>query len=173
MTEIIYRQLTPADVEGVYTAALDAWRFTYGHIFDSDFIERFVQANYAPERLLALTPQVLAGQTFFGVAVVQGAIAGFCQIGLTDRGGELFRIYLRPASIRQGIGRVLLEQGEAFVIEHGATTLHCFVHKDNTLGMHFYLRNGFVRTSERDQGDEWSMEKSLRQEHVETVTRVP
>ena len=164
MPEIIYRQLTPADVEGVYAAALEAWRFTYQGIFDSDFIERFVQANYAPARLLALMPQVMAGQTFFQVAVDRGTIAGFCQIGLTDRGGEVFRIYLRPAFIGRGIGRTLLEQGEAFVTGHGATTLHCFVHKDNTLGMHFYLRNGFVRTSERDQGDEWSMEKTLRQE---------
>ena len=161
MTEIIYRRLTPADVEGVYATALEAWRFTYRDIFDGDFIERFVQANYAPERLLALTPQVLAGQTFFGVAVDQGAIVGFCQISLTDRGGELFRIYVRPASIGQGIGRALLEQGETFVAGHGATTLHCFVHKDNALGMRFYLRNGFVHRSERDHGDEWSMEKTL------------
>ncbi len=56
---------------------------------------------------------------------------------------------------------------------HGATTLHCFVHKDNALGMHFYLRNGFVHTRERDQGDEWSMEKTLRQERIETVKCVP
>ena len=114
MPEIIYRQLTPADVEGVYAAALEAWRFTYQGIFDRDFIERFVQANYAPEYLLALTPLVLAGQMFFQVAVEQGAIAGFCQIGLRDRGGELFRIYLRPASIGRGIGRTLLEQGRRF-----------------------------------------------------------
>ncbi len=119
MTEIIYRQLTPADVEGVYTAALEAWQFTYRNIFDSDFIERFVQANYAPEYLLALTPLVLAGQMFFQMAVEQGAIAGFCQIGLTHRGGNLFRIYLRPASIGRGIGRTLLEQGEAFLTRHG------------------------------------------------------
>ena len=173
MTEIIYRQLTPADVEGVYAAALEAWRFTYRDIFDSDFIEHFVQVNYASERLLALTPQILAGQTFFQVAVDQAAIVGFCQVGLTDRGGELFRIYLRPTFIGRGIGRTLLAQGEAWVTRHGAPTLHCFVHKDNALGMSFYLRNGFVHTSERDQGDEWSMEKTLRQDRVETVKRAP
>ena len=68
-------------------------------IFDSAFIYQFVRSNYAPDRLRALVPVVSAQQMFFDVALDGDHILGFCNIAVTPRGAELFRIYVRPATL--------------------------------------------------------------------------
>ena len=63
--------------------------------------------------------------------------------------------------IGQGIGQGLLEPGEKFLLEHGINAYFCFVHKDNDIGQRFYSRSGFQRIPEKDQDDEWYLEKKL------------
>ena len=161
MDAIVYRSLQTSDVDAVFAVARDAWQFTYATIFDPAFIDQFVRTHYAPERLRALVPLVEASQMFFDVALDAEQIIGFCNIGMTTRGAELFRIYLRPASIGRGIGSTLLERGEGFLRTREFPTYYCFVHKDNELGRRFYLRHGFRHRPESDQNDEWYMEKQL------------
>ena len=74
---------------------------------------------------------------------------------------KLYRIYLLPDYIGQGLGRRLLERGETFLLEHGINTYFCFVHKDNEMGKRFYIRSGFQHIPEKDHDDEWNMEKNL------------
>jgi ribosomal protein S18 acetylase RimI-like enzyme len=161
MDAIVYRSLQTSDVDAVCAVAREAWQFTYATIFDPAFIDQFVRTNYAPERLRALVPLVEAHQMFFNVALDADQIIGFCHMGLTTRGAELFRIYLRPAYIGRGIGSTLLERGEGFLRARAFPTYYCFVHKDNALGKRFYLRHGFRHRPESDQNDEWYMEKPL------------
>lgn len=161
MSTIVYRSLQPQDVDAVFATAHEAWQFTYATIFDPAFIDQFVRTNYAPERLRTLVPMVEANQQFFDVALNTDRVIGFCNIGVTARGAQLARIYLRPASIGYGIGRTLLERGERFVQARGFATYSCFVHKDNELGKGFYLRQGFCHCPESDQNDEWYMEKRI------------
>jgi ribosomal protein S18 acetylase RimI-like enzyme len=167
MDAIVYRSLQTSDAEAVFAVAREAWQFTYAAIFDPAFIDQFVRTNYAPERLRALVPLVEAKQMFFDVALDADRIMGFCNIGMTARGAELFRIYLRPAYIGRGSGSTLLERGEGFVRTRGFQAYYCFVHKDNELGKRFYLRHGFHHCPESDQHDEWYMEKQL----TRTITR--
>jgi GNAT superfamily N-acetyltransferase len=161
MTSISYRALRAEDVDAVFDAAREAWQFTYATIFPASFIDQFVRTNYAPDRLRALVPLVVARQMFFDLALDGDRIIGFCNIGMTPRGVELFRIYLRPAYIGVGVGSGLLERGEHFLRARGAPSYHCFVHKDNELGKQFYLRWGFCHLSDSDRNDEWYMEKEL------------
>src|SRR5262245_38722378 len=133
MSEIGYRALRVEDVDAVFEAAREAWQFTYATIFDTQFIEQFVRTHYAPARLSALVPLVEAQRMFFDVAVDGDRIVGFCNIGVTARGAELFRIYLRPAYIGSGVGSRLLARGEQFVRTGRFPSYHCFVHKDNEL----------------------------------------
>jgi len=161
MGAISYRALLPDDVNAVFEVARVAWQFTYATIFDAAFIDQFVSTNYAPDRLRALVPMVAAREMFFDVALDGSRIIGFCNIGLTPRGAELFRVYLRPAYIGMGVGSGLLERGEHFLRMRGAPSYHCFVHKDNELGKRFYLRRGFRHVSGSDRNDEWYMEKAL------------
>jgi ribosomal protein S18 acetylase RimI-like enzyme len=161
MATISYRSLQTSDAEAVFAVAREAWEFTYATLFDPAFIDQFVGTNYAPERLRELVPLVEAREICFDVALDADQIIGFCNIGMSARGAQLFRIYLRPAYIGGGIGSVLLERGEGFVRERGLPFYYCFVHKDNELGKRFYLRHGFGHHPEFDQTDEWYMEKQL------------
>jgi ribosomal protein S18 acetylase RimI-like enzyme len=159
--DIVLRALQETDVQAVYEVALEAWHYTYRHIYPAEFIDNFVQTNYALAGLLRLVSRIQAGHQFFHVALVQSSVVGFCHIAETRHGMELLRIYLRPSYIRQGMGRALLHQGEAFIQAWGHSTYCCFVHKENDLGKNFYIRNGFTHVSEKDDKEEWYMEKQL------------
>jgi ribosomal protein S18 acetylase RimI-like enzyme len=155
------RPIRESDVAKLRAVALEAWQYTYRHIFDQQFIEHFVNRNYAPERILDLFPRLQSGTIYFNVAEHNSRIVGFCNIGIDGQKAELYRIYLLPAYIGQGLGRKLLERGEEFLLEHGINSYFCFVHKDNELGTRFYARSGFQHIYEKDQEDEWYMQKKL------------
>jgi ribosomal protein S18 acetylase RimI-like enzyme len=161
MTSISYRPLQAEDVDAVLDAAWEAWRFTYATIFDTAFVDQFVRTNYAPDRLRTLVPAVRAQQMIFDVALDGDRIVGFCHIGVTPRGAELFRIYLKPPYIGMGVGSGLLERGEHFLRTRRVSSYHCFVHKDNELGKRFYLRRGFRHVPGLDRDEEWYLEKVL------------
>ena len=161
MDPIVSRSLLASDADAVFAVAHEGWQFTYAAIFEPAFIDQFVCTNYAPERLRELVPLVEAKEIFFDVALDADQIIGFCNIGTTAQGAQLFRIYLRPAYIGRGVGTTLLERGERFVRTRGFTSYCCFVHKDNELGKRFYLRHGFRHRPESDQSEEWYMEKQL------------
>jgi ribosomal protein S18 acetylase RimI-like enzyme len=82
-------------------------------------------------------------------------------MGINEGTAVLYRIYLLPAYIGQGIGRKLLEHGEKFLMEHGVNTYSCFVHKDNEIGKRFYVSRGFQHITEKDHDDEWYMQKTI------------
>lgn len=166
MGDVIYRPFTAADALAVYDVALEAWQYTYRDIYDTAYIAAFVHLHYAPDRLVTLMPQVASGAMFFQVAVAETQLVGFCHMGITTDGAELHRMYLRPAYMSRGIGQTLLQHGEAFVAAHGFAQYFCFVHQANELGKQFYLRHGFRHRAERDQGEEWYMQKTLTQGHV-------
>jgi len=161
MPTITYRTFQPDDAEAVHATAAEAWQFTYATIFTPAFIEQFVQTYYAPDRLRETAAHIATGRTWFEVALDGNQVVGFCQVGITDRGAELWRIYLRPLYIGQGVGGVLLHHAEAFVRGRGLSSYSCFVHAKNDRGKQFYLRNGFEHYPERDRDDEWYMEKRL------------
>jgi diamine N-acetyltransferase len=161
LSDVVIRPVRESDASDIYTVALEAWRYTYHMIFGREFIEDFVNQHYAPKAILSLFSQIQSGSMFFYIAEYEAKIIGFCNIGINQQSAVLYRIYLLPAFIGQGIGKRFLELGEAFVAEHGIDSYSCFVHKDNHIGKRFYLRAGFKHIFEQDKNDEWFMEKRL------------
>ena len=161
LKDVILRPIRESDAPTIHAVALDAWQYTYRTIFDQQFIENFVNQNYAPEAIVSLVPHLHSGTMYFYVAEHESKVIGFCHIGINQQAAILYRIYLLPAYIGQGIGRKLLEFGEMFLMEHGIDTYFCFVHKNNEIGKRFYLRQGFKHIPEQDRGDEWYMEKRI------------
>ena len=159
--DVTIRPIRESDTLSIRAVALEAWNYTYRDIFDQQFIEQFVNQNYAPERILSLLPLLQSGTLSFHVAEYESKVVGFCNIGIDRQTAELYRIYLLPEYIGHGIGRRLLERGEEFLREHGIITYYCFVHKDNELGKRFYFRSGFYHVPEKDHDNEWYMEKKL------------
>src|SRR5690349_6874301 len=107
--DIVFRSIKENDTSNVQTVALEAWQFTYRSIFDQQFIENFVNQNYAPEATVSLLPRLQSGTMFFHVAEHESKIIGFCNIGTHEQTAELYRIYLLPSCIGQGIGHKLLQ----------------------------------------------------------------
>jgi ribosomal protein S18 acetylase RimI-like enzyme len=159
--DAVIRPIRETDAPNVHAVALEAWQFTYRTIFDQQFIEDFVDQNYATEAILSLFPRIQAGSMFFDVAEYKSRVIGFCNLGINDQSAQLYRIYLLPALIGQGIGGRLLEFGEAFLRERGLSSYHCFVHRSNDIGKRFYLKSDFTHIPEKDRHDEWFMEKRL------------
>ena len=155
------RDFVGDDAEAVHVVAMKAWRVTYRDIYDSTFIERYVNTNYAPEQLRSLVSRVTESEIFFAVAENETGVIGFCNMGQTQQGIELFRIYLLPEFFGQGIGGLLLAKGEQYLRKQGFSSYFCFVHSANELGKRFYKKQGFHHVSERDESDEWFMEKQL------------
>ncbi len=160
--DVIVRPLQESDAPKIRAVALEAWQYTYRKIFDQKFIENFVNQNYAEEAIASLFPRIQSGSMFFDVAEYGSRIIGFCNLGINNQSAELYRIYLRPAFIGQGIGQKMLELCEKFVTEHGLNSYFCFVHKDNEIGKRFYLKSGFRHVLEKDREDEWFMENTIK-----------
>ena len=161
LKDVIIHPMTEVDAPNIHAVALESWRHTYRTIFDQQFIENFVNKNYAAEAIVSLLPRIQSGSMFFYIAEYGSKIIGFCNIGINNKSAELYRIYLLPAYIGQGVGQKLLELGEAFVIEHGINSYFCFVHKNNEIGKRFYLNSSFKHIPEKDKDEEWCMEKRL------------
>jgi ribosomal protein S18 acetylase RimI-like enzyme len=104
---------------------------------------------------------VLIPIRFLHVAVDGEQIIGFCHLGLTDRGAQLFRIYLHPAYTHRGIGRRLLELGEEYLRAQGIQRYFCYVNRGNVVGQRFYDRQGFRHASKGDLEDSYCIEKIL------------
>ena len=162
--DVIVRPLREEDASSIHAVALEAWQYTYRSIFEQQFIEIFVNQNYAPEAIISLFPRLQSGTMWFYVAEHESKIIGFCNIGINEQAAELHRIYLLPSYIGQGIGQNLLQLGENFIAENGISIYHCFVHKDNEIGKRFYLRYGFQHIIEKDHDDEWYMKKRITED---------
>ena len=159
--DVIIRPIRESDVKSVHAVALETWQYTYRNIFNQQFIENFVNQNYAPDATISLFPRLNSGTMCFYVAEYESKVIGFCNIGINQQMAELYRIYLLPAYIGQGIGQKLLGLGETFLSEHNIPSYFCFVHKDNEIGKRFYLRYGFQHIHEKDHDEEWYMEKRI------------
>jgi len=64
LNDVVIRPIKESDAPSIHAVALEAWRHTYRTIFDQQFIENFVNRNYAPEAILSLFPRIQSGAMF-------------------------------------------------------------------------------------------------------------
>jgi ribosomal protein S18 acetylase RimI-like enzyme len=159
--DIKIRDFVSDDAEAVHAVAMKAWRATYRDIYDSTYIERYVDTYYATQQLRSLARRVAESEIFFAVAETDTGVIGFCNIGQTQQGAELFRIYILPEFVGHGIGGFLLAEGEQYLRKQGFSSYFCFVHSANAIGKRFYEKQGFRHIAGSDHNDEWFMEKQL------------
>jgi RimJ/RimL family protein N-acetyltransferase len=107
-----------------------------------------------------LAKRVAQNEIFFAVAENETGVIGFCNIGQTQQGVELFRIYMLPEFIGQGIGGFLLAKGEQYLRKQGYSSYFCFVHSANEAGKRFYEKQDFHHVAERDHNADGSWRSS-------------
>jgi len=158
---IRYRRLRGGDVKRVRSVALRSWKFTYRKIYLAKTIERRVSRYYSDQSFEPILPRIQKGVEWFYVVSDNKRVIGFSYIGRGRHGWELDRLYLLPEYTGKGIGRKLLQLGEAFLSRRKINRYFVYAHARNRPGIEFYLRNDFKRVPTMDTGGEVCLEKKL------------
>jgi len=98
---------TSGDAEGVARVHVETWQAAYAHALPSEQLQA-LSVEDAVQRHRRRPPGLVADQ--------DGEILGFVDVGASrDPGtdGELFAIYVHPEHSGTGVGRALIDAGEA------------------------------------------------------------
>ena len=146
----LIRPAEPGDEPGIARVHVASWQDAYAGHMPAEFLAG-LDVEQRTENWRQRLPA--AGRSRGGVLVaVSGEdVAGFVHFGPSrdadadpGRTGEIGAIYLRPASIGQGIGRLLMDGAVAGLIEldYGNATL--WVLDGNARARRFYERAGWA-----------------------------
>jgi putative acetyltransferase len=122
---LIVRPATPADIAALADIGVAAYRLAFLGIIGENGLAMFTHAYFC-ERFAHEWPAL-------AVAEQDRAILGFAEA----RDGTLDMLFIAPACLRSGVGRLLLADAE----KRGAVRLECF--RDNAGARSFYERHGW------------------------------
>jgi ribosomal protein S18 acetylase RimI-like enzyme len=151
------RTARPEDAAGIADAAGESWRATYLGVYGPVGIATFLKQNYAPA---LLADQIAAAQAepsalFLVAAGAKEGVVGFLHATRLKQGPvRLWRLYLRPAFQRRGIGRALMDRLDAHLARIGAGTCVLTVHGGNDRAIAFYAKRGFRAVGETGTGND-------------------
>ena len=161
--KFLIRDLQKEDIQTIHTLAKKSWKFAYKDIYSDDFIEKHFTTAYSASSLEKNLAKVKEGFSRFIVLkeIDPNKILGFAQIGydnywITGKKElplRLFRIYLDPDEIGKGLGKILLQEVEKFVIQESQTSYIVGVHEKNKLGLRFYEKMGFNSITKESEVD--------------------
>jgi GNAT superfamily N-acetyltransferase len=168
LTQVV-REAVPCDAPGIARIHVDAWQRAYRGLMPQALLdelsvdqrERMWDGHLADD----------SGPATF-VAVVDGAIAGFCSIAVPARDadssattGEIAALYVDPARWRSGVGTALMARALDELRACEDVTL--WVLAGNEPALAFYARFGFapdgrIARGETSGQDELRMRASTR-----------
>jgi ribosomal protein S18 acetylase RimI-like enzyme len=128
-----------ADVRQIAEVSISSWRSAYAGIMPDAVLDRLSVAEI--ERSWAERFDI-AGLWAF-VAEERGQIRGWIKCGKcrdadADTAGEVYGLYIDPACVRRGIGRLLWQAAGRMLAEHGYGCVVVWVLKANYAGRQFY-----------------------------------
>ncbi len=161
MTEV--RAAVPADAYDVARVHVRSWRSAYQGLIAQEFLD-------------SLKPEAWAGRYSFGrmglqmpstvVAVDDSTICGLATTGLCrdidlPNCGELMALYVDPAYLRTGVGRLLMTAARERLRRVGVTEAVLWVLDGNVRARRFYERDGwwFDETCRTETFGAFSVEK--------------
>ncbi|MDI5967184.1 GNAT family N-acetyltransferase [Streptomyces sp. SL13] len=157
MTRI--RLMTEADIPAVAEVRVSGWQFAYQDLVPRSYLDRMdpdTDAERLRARLEYPDPRVedVVAEDEDGT-VVGWSCVGPYRLDETDGGafdddGELFAIYLRPASIGRGVGRTLIVDAIRRATAQGFPALRVWVLEGNARARRFYERAGFAPDGGRE-----------------------
>jgi ribosomal protein S18 acetylase RimI-like enzyme len=138
------RLATPADVPGLASVFVSAWRAGYPGIVDQAVLDALDEAEIADWlRNLMLSN----GPTTWLVESAEGAILAFSRHGedpLDSRRGHIYSLYVSPVMSGFGIGKALLGYDLQLLAERGLETVTLWVFEQNQVARHLYTTFGFA-----------------------------
>jgi ribosomal protein S18 acetylase RimI-like enzyme len=149
------------DVGAVSRLLVETWHDTFDDLLGPERVREITERWHAEE---VLARQLDSQDGTFLVAELAGQVVGHA-LGDAPKPPPpllmVYRLYVRPAFQRRGIGGALLA---ALVRRHPETDrIRLLVEADNVKGRAFYARNGFVAAGEVMEGGlrAFRMEKTL------------
>ena len=88
--------------------------------------------------------QARAGNRYYGVALIDGRVAGYGGLMFTDDGAHITNVAVDPLRHRRGIGRLLLVHLMRHAIHTGHDAMTLEVRITNTAARELYRAFGFV-----------------------------
>jgi GNAT superfamily N-acetyltransferase len=146
----VIRPGIPEDAEAVARVQIESWRAAYPHLFSEDQLAG-----------ISLAERTESWRRWpFLVADIDGDVVGFAAVGEAhdaDADGELWAIYVRPDRWGTGVGRALIEAGEAELLELGHRSAVLWVFEDNPRARRFYEAAGWVTDGAKRQAEIFGM----------------
>jgi GNAT superfamily N-acetyltransferase len=140
------RAARPADAAAVAELKVRAWRAAYAGVLPAERLDALDAEAEADAWRLYL--EAMPPEDRFWVAVDDGAVAGYARAGPCEDVdarpglGEVHGLYLDPARVGTGLGRVLLEHAAADLAARGYDTLVVWHFVGNDRAARFYERAG-------------------------------
>jgi GNAT superfamily N-acetyltransferase len=150
MADPLVRPAGPGDEAGIAAAHVTSWQDAYRGHMPQDFLDSLDvgQRVAAWRRRL---PEAKRSRGDLVVVESAGEIAGFALFGPSrdadadpERTGELGAIYLRPGSIGQGLGRLLMASAVSGLAGFGYAHATLWVLDANARARRFYERAGWA-----------------------------
>lgn len=142
------RAATPADADAIAKVQVRAWTRAYADLLPPDAAGP--DAVEARERWRANLEVGRATRRTTLVYELEGRIAGYTSVGPARDDdarpdvGELMAVYVDPVAQGAGVGRALMDAGEARLREEGRAEAVLWVFAENGLARDFYARRGWV-----------------------------
>lgn len=130
------------DASGLATVHVESWQEAYRGLLGRSFLDSIDLAA----RIGWWQRTISAGQSLISVGEVDGVVEGFCLAGASHDPdwGEIYALYVRPGHWGTGLGRSLLADGEASLVESGFGSALLWVLDGNRRARRFYERQGWA-----------------------------
>lgn len=138
------RPATESDFAAIGHIHVDGWRAAYRGIMPDDFLAGLS----SEQRAAGWAAFVKRDPRGLLVMVRDAAVVGWVAFGENREGlvatGEVYALYVAPASWRQGCGRELLAAAERELQSRGCDAVVLYVLERNTFARAFYHRMGYT-----------------------------
>lgn len=151
--EPVLREATLEDVPALTELMRVTFSETFRH-YPQEELAAHLEEAYSEER--TRSSLTVPSQRTWVLEEPGGALVGYAVAGeadlphpqVTERAGQLHRLYLRPSAQGAGLGRKLMDTALAFLSEQQRTPLFISVWEHNERALAFYRRYGFEPVGE-------------------------
>jgi ribosomal protein S18 acetylase RimI-like enzyme len=149
----------PADAEAVAAVHVRSWKVAYRGLLPDEYLDRLRPQDRAPHYTFGDRGPHRPLTT---VATEHGEICGFATTGPSrdaDRvgSGELYALYVDPASWNLGVGRALMSDARERLANAGFADAYLWVLEGNTRAERFYRLAGWTPEGSRRPEEHWGV----------------
>ena len=143
MNDIIIRESIESDYTTITDISIIGWRHAYRGMLEQELLD-----SLSFEEILERKKKWFSGEGHCSiVAVIEGAVVGFCDFGVSRRPeygpGEIKAIYLLPQYQGRGVGKLIMQSAMSKLREYNLIPFSVSTLEQNIAAQKFYEKLGF------------------------------